>query len=134
MTLQTVRMSVAGILLLAVIGLVIIVRPRGLNVAWFASGGALLALTLGLLPFSAVKTIFLDTWDASATLISLFLLSEALDRNGFFTWAALHLARIAHGSGWRLYLLVLALTIGTTALLAACWRSSRLARTTCRPR
>ncbi len=97
---------------------VVVVRPRGLNVAWPAGVGALIALALGLLSPHALTTIFGDTWDAAATLIALFMLSEALDANGFFAWAARRLARLAGGSGWRLYGLTLALTTGVAALLA----------------
>ena len=52
------------------------------------------------------------------TLIALFLLSQALDSNGFFNWAALSLARFGRGVGWRLYGLVLLLTLAVVALLA----------------
>ncbi len=108
---------VAALILVAVLALVVM-RPRKLDVAWFAGGGALLALALGLLSAHALLTIAHDTWDAAATLIALFVLSESLDANGFFTWAALRLARIANGSGARLYGLALLLTTVTAALLA----------------
>jgi arsenical pump membrane protein len=114
---QVVQMTISGILLIAVLALVII-RPHGLNVAWSAGVGALLAILVGLLPLPTLLTIFDSIWDAAATLIALFLLSEALDSNGFFTWGALHLARFAHGSGWRLYVVILLLTTAVTALLA----------------
>ena len=111
------RSFLAAILLLVVLALVVR-RPRGLAVAWPAGVGAALAVITGLLSVGALRTIFSDTWDAAATLIALFLLSETLDSNGFFTWAALRLARIAGGSGWRLYTLSLLLTALVTALLA----------------
>lgn len=109
--------AVAGVVLVAVL-LLVVFRPRGLDVAWFAGGGALVLLALGVLSLSDLGVIFGDTWDAALTLIALFILSEALASNGFFLWAALRLARFARGSGWRLYALVLLLTTATTALLA----------------
>ncbi|MBV9688093.1 MAG: hypothetical protein JO202_00110 [Ktedonobacteraceae bacterium] len=117
MGLQTVHMGIASSLLVAVLACIVL-RPRGLNVAWPASVAALIAIALGLLPLTTLRTILNDTWDASATLIALFLLSEALDAHGFFTWAALYLARSARGSGWLLYILILVLTLATTGLLA----------------
>jgi arsenical pump membrane protein len=108
----------ASVLVLPGVLTLVVTRPRGLNVAWPAGVGALLVILLGLLSPAALQEIFTTTWDAVATLIALFLLSEALDSNKFFTWAALHLARFARGSGWRLYILVLLLTLGVTALLA----------------
>lgn len=110
-------MSVSAALLILCIILVII-RPRGSSVAWFAGGGGAIALALGLLSASALGTILHDTWDAAATLIALFVLAETLDANGFFSWAALWLARAAGGSGARLYGLTLLLTTGVAALLA----------------
>jgi len=111
------QIIIAGGILLVVLVL-IIARPRGLNVAWPAGVGAVLTILFGLISLPTLRTIFNDTWDASATLIALFLLSEALESNGFFTWAALLLARYARGSGWLLYALMLALTTLVTALLA----------------
>ncbi len=110
------QMVATALILVAVLALVVL-RPRGLNVAWFAGGGALLALALGLLSARALLTIVDMTWDAAATLIALFLLSESLDANGFFSWAALRLARVADGSGARLYGLALLLTTATQR----CW-------------
>ncbi len=114
---QTVHELIAGTVLLAVLALIII-RPRGLDLAWPAGIGALLVILLGLLSLNSLITIFGDTWDATVTLISLFLLSQTLDSNGFFNWSALSLARLARGSGWRLYGLMLLLTLAVVALLA----------------
>jgi len=107
----------AGLLLLVVLTLVV-TRPRGLDVAWFAGAGGALAVVSGLLPLPAVGSIIAQTWDAVVTLIALVLLSQALESNRFFDWAASHVARAAGGSGWRLYVLVLLLTAAVAALLA----------------
>lgn len=109
--------EIAGGVLLGVIALVI-ARPRKLSVAWPAGVGAIVAIVAGLLSLPALVSIFGATWDAAGTLIALFILSETLASNGFFRWAALHLARLGRGSGWRLYGLILLLTTGVTALLA----------------
>jgi len=114
---HTIQELMAAILLLAVLVLIIL-RPRGLDIAWSAGIGALLAIVLGLVPLQSLIGIFRDTWDAIITLIALFLLSQTLDSNGFFNWAALSLARFARGSGWRLYGLMLLLTLAVVALLA----------------
>lgn len=117
MTLYMVHEVVASILLVLVLILVII-RPFKLDMAWFTSIGAIVAIVCGLLPLASLITIFGDTWDATITLIALFLLSQALDSSGFFSWSALFLARFARGSGWRLYTLMLLLTLAVVALLA----------------
>lgn len=117
MTWQMVHEVVASILLVTVLVLVI-VRPFKLDIAWFTGIGALVAIVCGLLPLTSLITIFGDTWDATITLIALFLLAQALDSSGFFNWSALCLARFARGSGWRLYGLMLLLTLAVVALLA----------------
>lgn len=114
---STLRLVTAGLILLAVL-FCVIWRPRNISVAWPASIGAICVIVFGLVQPSVLVSIWNDTWDASATLIALFLLSEALESNKFFDWAALHLARFARGSGWLLYMLILFLTTATTALLA----------------
>jgi arsenical pump membrane protein len=117
MTWQVVHEVVASILLVVVL-ILVVVRPFKLDIAWFTSIGALIAIVSGLLPLTSLLTIFGATWDATITLIALFLLSQALDSSGFFNWSALFLARLARGSGWRLYGLMLLLTLAVVALLA----------------
>ena len=70
----SVIVAVSALLLAATLALIVI-QPRGLDVAWFGGGGAMLALALGLLSPRALTGIFHDTWDAAATLIALFILS-----------------------------------------------------------
>ena len=104
--------------LLIIVFILIIVRPKNIGVAWPASIGALLAIIFGLIPLSGIKTVFFDTWNASLTLIALFILAEALNANNFFDWAAIHLAQKSTGSGWKLYIYTLLLTTFVTAFLA----------------
>lgn len=91
--------------------------PRGMPAFVPAGVGAVLALALGLVALPMLVTIFGRVWDASMTLIGLFMLAAALDANRFFEWAALRIAHMAGGSRWRLYLLMCLLTIGVTICL-----------------
>jgi len=83
-----------GVILLGVLTLVVVL-PRGLDVAWPVGVGAALAILAGPLSLPDLDAILGNTWDAELTLIALIILSEVLDANGFFTWAAPHLARAA---------------------------------------
>ena len=114
---MTLNIFLALILLFTVITLIII-RPKGLNVAWPAGIGALIALLSGLIPLSILTIIFDNTWNACITLISLFILCDTLDSNKFFDWAAYKIALKANGSGRKLYIYILILTSFVTALLA----------------
>jgi arsenical pump membrane protein len=114
---------VAGLAILVLVLVGVVWRPRvfiwtnGLPVFIPAVLGAILALILGLVGLSTLGTIVGRVWDASFTLIGLFMLSAALEANNFFEWAARSLARVANGSPWRLYLLMSFLTIAVTIFL-----------------
>lgn len=114
---------VAGLTILALILIGVVWRPHifiwtnGLPVFIPAVLGAVLALILGLVGLSTLGTIVGRVWDASFTLIGLFMLSAALEANNFFEWAARSLARVANGSPWRLYMLMSFLTIAVTIFL-----------------
>ncbi len=115
--------TVAGPVILLVVLVGVVLRPR---TPWWPSGtpvfisagvGAVLALVLGLVGMPTLVTIVGRVWDASFTLIGLFMLAAALETNHFFEWAALRLAHVAQGSRWRLYLLLCLLTIVVTIFL-----------------
>lgn len=115
-----------GLVILSVVLIGVIWRPRillwsksdeGMPAFVPAGIGALLVLLLGLVGLSMLVIIFGRVWDASITLIGLFMLAAALEANHFFKWAALSIAHMAGGSRWRLYLLLCLLTIGVTICL-----------------
>lgn len=115
--------TIAGLVILGVVLLGVIWRPRmpwwpdGMPV-WIPAGvGAVLAVVLGLVGQSTLLTIVWQVWDASFTLIGLFMLAAALEANHFFEWAALRLAQLAGGSPRRLYVLICLLTVGITVFL-----------------
>src|SRR5690348_4973984 len=111
---------VAGLVILGVVLVGVIRRPRtrwwpeGMPVAIPAGVGAVGAVVLGLVGLPMLLTIVERVWDASFTLIGLFMLAAALEANHFFEWAALRLAQVAGGSPWKLYVLICLLTIVVT--------------------
>ncbi|HWS84983.1 MAG TPA: ArsB/NhaD family transporter [Ktedonobacteraceae bacterium] len=115
--------AVAGLVILAVVLLGVIWRPRtlwwpdGMPVFIPAAVGAVLAVVLGLVGLPILVTIVWRVWDASFTLIGLFVLAAALEANHFFEWAALRVAHVAGGSPRRLYVLICLLTIVVTVFL-----------------
>ncbi len=108
------------ILALAVFGLtlvLVITQPKGLGIGWGALIGAALALALGIIQWQDIAIVWHIVWDATLTFVALIIISLILDEAGFFHWAALHVARMGHGNGRRLFLLVIVLG----ALVAACF-------------
>jgi len=105
--------------------LLVLVRPRGWNEAWWAAGGALLMLAGRLeTPRQAWRATRAGQ-DALLFLLALLLLSALLERSGFFEWAAIQAARLAGGDARRLYrntfllgaLVTAVLSLDTTAVI-----------------
>ncbi|HET6656249.1 MAG TPA: arsenic transporter [Gammaproteobacteria bacterium] len=106
--------------LLIFLGTLVLViwRPRGLNVGWSASLGAAVALLTGVVGWQDVAAVWSIVWDATFTFVALIVISLLLDEAGFFNWAALHVARWGRGGGVRLFVLVILLDALVAALFA----------------
>jgi len=96
----------------------VIAQPRGLGIGWSASLGAALALLTGVVQPADIGAVWHIVWNATATFIAIIITSLVLDQAGFFEWAALHVARWGRGSGLRLFVLIILLGAGVTALFA----------------
>ncbi len=87
----------------------IIKKPYNIGIGWSAVIGALLALIL---------KVFDIVWDATFTFVAIIIISIILDEIGFFEWAALHIARLAGGSGRKMFVYVILLGALVSAFFA----------------
>ncbi|MGE8111870.1 arsenic transporter [Pseudomonas sp. NPDC086566] len=98
--------------------ILVIWQPKGLGVGWSAALGALIALSAGAVSLHDIPTVWAIVWNATATFIAVIIISLLLDEAGFFEWAALHVARWANGSGYRLFAFSVLLGAAVSALFA----------------
>lgn len=97
--------------------ILVIWRPKGLHEMVPALLGGLATYALGLTGVADVHRIALIVANAAVTIIATFVMSSVLDYSGFFRWMALNLARRAGGSGVRLWVYVLLLSMSMTLFL-----------------
>ncbi|EOA06556.1 arsenical pump membrane protein [Herbaspirillum frisingense GSF30] len=96
----------------------VIWQPRGLGIGWSACGGAAVALPLGVIHWADIPTVWHIVWNATATFISIIIISLLLDKAGFFEWAALHVARWGKGNGHCLFVLLVLLGATVSTIFA----------------
>ena len=102
-----------------VITLVLVIwQPRGLGIGWSALAGALAARLLGVGHWSELGVVWDIVWDATFTFVGLIIISLILDAAGFFSWAALHVARWGNGRGHLLFPLIVILGAVIAAFFA----------------
>lgn len=96
----------------------VIWQPKNLGIGWSALGGAAVALATGVVQLSDIAVVWDIVWDATFTFVALIIISLILDEAGFFTWAALHIARWGNGRGHLLFPLIVLLGAVISAVFA----------------
>jgi arsenical pump membrane protein len=96
----------------------VLIRPKGLAEAWWATAGAcLLVLSRLISPRSAIHAVGKGV-DVYLFLIGMMIMSELARREGVFDWVAGHAVRASKGSRSRLFLLIYTVGIAVTVFLS----------------
>jgi arsenical pump membrane protein len=111
-------LPVVSLIILLVTLFLMIKRPRGINLGVAAGIGAIASLLVGTVSVSDAIGALLNIWDAALAFFGIVTLSVTLDTMGFFRWAALRVAKLAHGNGVRLYFYTALLTAAVSILFA----------------
>lgn len=96
----------------------VIWQPKNLGIGWSALGGAAVALATGVVHWADIGVVWDIVWDATFTFVALIIISLILDEAGFFSWAALHIARWGNGRGHLLFPLIVLLGAVIAAFFA----------------
>ncbi len=96
----------------------VIKPPKLLSIAAVSGFGSLLTILLGFVKLNDLNLVITTCWDAILTLIGLMLISINLEANGYFTWLAKGILKLAKNNGFYLLILLSLLTSITAAILA----------------
>lgn len=99
---MTFQVGITIIVFLATMS-VIFWRPKGLNEAYPAAVGAVIIYLFEIVTNTDILYIIEKIGGASITIIATIVMAVILESFGFFHWSAANLARLAKGSGYRLY-------------------------------
>ncbi|MHA7208541.1 arsenic transporter [Arthrobacter sp. MDT1-65] len=111
-------MTVVAVLIFLATLTLVIWQPRGLGIGWSALGGAAVALLTTVVSLSDIPIVWDIVWNATFAFVAIVIISLILDESGFFTWAALHVARWGRGNGRLLFTLVVLLGAAIAAVFA----------------
>lgn len=102
----------------AVTLILVILKPKKIGIGYSALLGAAVSILLGITTLSDVLIVWRIVWNATFTLVAIIILSMIFDEAGFFEYLAIKLTKYANGGGIRLFIIIILLGAGISAVFA----------------
>ena len=116
---SAIEWSTAAVWLISLLSIaLVLMRPRELPEAWWATGGAAVLLLFGLISPLAAGRAVSKGFDVYLFLTGMMMVSELARREGVFRWLAGQAVRACRGSPMRLFVLIYAVGIVVTIFLS----------------
>ena len=93
-------------------------RPRNLGIGYSALIGAAISIILGITSFSDIIIVWNIVWNATFTFVAIIIASLVFDEAGFFEYLALKIAHYSRGDAGKLFILIILLGSGISAVFA----------------
>lgn len=97
-------LQIAGLAIFGLTLLLIIFRPKRINEAIAALGGAVLMVVFGVVGPDDALGVLVEKWDVFFFFLGLMTIAVVAESAGFFEWAATMAGIQARGSGLRLFI------------------------------
>lgn len=98
--------------------LMVILKPKNIPIGYSALIGGALTYAVGIINFGDVARVIELVWNATFTFVSIIILSLVLDEAGVFEYAAIKIARFSRGNGLYLFVMIILLGAGISAIFA----------------
>jgi arsenical pump membrane protein len=119
MRLEGVDWHIAAIWLVSLASIaLVLIRPKGLAEAWWATAGALILVLCRLTSPAAAARAVGKGLDVYLFLTGMMVISEVARREGVFRWVATHAVRASKGSRARLFVLIYGVGVVVTVFLS----------------
>ncbi len=96
----------------------VILKPKNIGIGYSAIAGAAISLILGITTIYDVYVVWGIVWNATFTFVAVIIASLIFDEAGFFEYAAIRIAKLANGNGIKLFVLIIVLGAGISAVFA----------------
>ncbi len=98
--------------------IMVILKPQNIGIGYSSLAGAAISLSLGITTVDDVFIVWGIVWNATFTFVAVIIASLIFDESGFFEYAAIRIARSANGNGLKLFVLIILLGAGISAVFA----------------